>query len=61
MLRVNAGLFGKAKAVASGGAPITGEFKGVVSNAAPKATIGPDRHDRHPAGRLTGSTSSRGS
>lgn len=41
--RVNAGLYGKAKAVpASGGAPIAGEFKGVVSNKAPKATVGDD-------------------
>jgi hypothetical protein len=41
--RVNAGLYGKAKAVpASGGAPVAGEFKGTVSNKAPKATIGPD-------------------
>ena len=41
--RVNAGLYGKAKAVAaSGGAPISGEFKGTVSSKAPKATIGPD-------------------
>jgi hypothetical protein len=41
--RVNAGLYGKAKAVpASGAPPISGEFKGVISNKAPKATIGPD-------------------
>jgi hypothetical protein len=41
--RVNAGLYGKSKAVAAqGGAPISGEFQGVVSNKAPKATIGPD-------------------
>jgi hypothetical protein len=41
--RVNAGLNGKAKAVAaSGGQPVSGEFKGTVSNKAPKATIGPD-------------------
>jgi hypothetical protein len=41
--RVNAGLFGKAKAVAaSGGQPIAGELRGRVSNKAPKATIGPD-------------------
>ena len=41
--RVNAGLYGKAKAVpASGGPPINGEFKGVISRKAPKATIGPD-------------------
>jgi hypothetical protein len=39
---VNAGLFGKAKAVASGGSPISGEFKGTVSRVAPKASIGPD-------------------
>lgn len=41
--RVNAGLYGKAKAVAaSGGGPISGEFKGDVSNKAPKATVGDD-------------------
>jgi hypothetical protein len=41
--RVNAGLYGKARAVAaSGGAPITGEFKGIVSNKPPKAIVGPD-------------------
>jgi hypothetical protein len=41
--KVNAGLYGKARAVpASGGMPISGEFKGVISNKAPKATIGPD-------------------
>ena len=41
--RVNAGLYGKAKAVAaSGSAPVSGEFQGTVSNKAPKATIGPD-------------------
>jgi hypothetical protein len=40
--RVNAGLYGKARAVASGGTPIAGVFSGTVSNAAPKATIGPD-------------------
>jgi hypothetical protein len=41
--RVNAGLYGKAKAVpASSGQPISGEFSGVISNKAPKATIGPD-------------------
>jgi hypothetical protein len=39
--RVNAGLYGKAKAVSSSGSalPISGEFKGVVSNKAPKAKI----------------------
>jgi hypothetical protein len=43
--RVNAGLAGKAKAVAASGAqPIAGEFRGRVSNKAPKATIGPDGH-----------------
>jgi hypothetical protein len=43
--RVNAGLYGKAKAVpASGGAPISGEFKGEISNKAPKATVGNDGH-----------------
>jgi hypothetical protein len=41
--RVNAGLYGKAKAVAaSGGGPINGEFKGVISRKAPKASVGPD-------------------
>lgn len=41
--RVNAGLYGKAKAVpASDGPPINGEFKGTISRKAPKATIGPD-------------------
>ena len=41
--RVNAGLYGKAKAVpGSGGAPISGEFSGDVSNKAPKATVGED-------------------
>jgi hypothetical protein len=43
--RVNAGLYGKAKAVpASSGEPISGVFEGEVSNKAPKATIGPDGH-----------------
>jgi hypothetical protein len=43
--RVNAGLYGKAKAVpASSGEPINGVFEGDVSNKAPKATIGPDGH-----------------
>jgi hypothetical protein len=40
--RVNAGLYGKAVAVASGGQPISGTFVGDVSNVAPKATVGPD-------------------
>jgi hypothetical protein len=41
--RVNAGLYGKAKAVpASDGGPLNGEFKGVIARKAPKATIGPD-------------------
>lgn len=41
--RVNAGLYGKARAVAAaGGGPIAGEFKGKISNRAPKATVGPD-------------------
>jgi hypothetical protein len=40
---VNAGLHGKAKAVAaSGGMPVSGELRGRVSNKAPSATIGPD-------------------
>ena len=41
--RVNAGLYGKARAVpAAGGGPISGEFKGEISQKAPKATIAPD-------------------
>jgi hypothetical protein len=40
--RVNAGLYGKAKAVASGGGPISGVFQGTISNKAPKASVGPD-------------------
>jgi hypothetical protein len=42
--RVNAGLYGKAKAVASGDSelPVKGEFKGEVSNKAPKARISDD-------------------
>jgi hypothetical protein len=41
--RVNAGLYGKAKAIAaSGSAPISGEFKGEISRKAPKATVGDD-------------------
>jgi hypothetical protein len=42
--RVNAGLYGKAKAVASGDSelPVRGEFKGAVSNKAPKARIAAD-------------------
>jgi hypothetical protein len=49
--RVNAGLYGKAKAVpASGGGPINGEFKGVISRKAPKATVGPS----WPAHSVTG-------
>jgi hypothetical protein len=40
---VNAGLYGKAKAVpAQGGGPISGVFQGAVSNKAPKATVGDD-------------------
>jgi hypothetical protein len=44
--RVNAGLFGKAKAVAAQDSPqpVNGEFKGDVSNKPPKASIGPDGH-----------------
>jgi hypothetical protein len=43
--RVNAGLDGKAKAVASqAGEPISGEFKGVVSTVAPDAKIAEDGH-----------------
>jgi hypothetical protein len=41
--RVNAGLYGKAKAVAaSGSVPIAGEFKGEISRKAPKATVADD-------------------
>jgi hypothetical protein len=42
--RVNAGLYGKAKAVASADSElaVNGEFKGAVSNKAPQATIGAD-------------------
>lgn len=40
--RVAAGLDGKAKAVASGGSEITGEFRGTVSNEAPPARVGED-------------------
>jgi hypothetical protein len=42
--RVNAGLYGKAKAVASSDSelPISGEFEGEVSNKAPKARIAED-------------------
>jgi hypothetical protein len=40
--RVNAGLYGKARAVPSGGGPINGEFKGTISNKAPKASIADD-------------------
>jgi hypothetical protein len=42
--RVNAGLYGKAKAVASGGGQISGVFQGTISNKAPKASVGPDGH-----------------
>src|SRR3954453_13202974 len=42
--RVNAGLYGKAKAVAATDSenPVRGEFKGAVSNKPPKAKIGDD-------------------
>src|SRR5215208_5192407 len=42
--RVNAGLYGKAKAVASADSevPISGEFEGEVSNKAPKARVAGD-------------------
>jgi hypothetical protein len=42
--RVNAGLYGKAKAVATGDSelPVTGQFKGAVSNKPPKARIAND-------------------
>jgi hypothetical protein len=44
--RVNAGLYGKAKAVAAQDSPqpITGEFKGDVSNKPPNARIAADGH-----------------
>src|SRR3954453_5736283 len=44
--RVNAGLYGKAKAVASGNSEFrtVGVFRGEVSNKAPKARIGNDGH-----------------
>ena len=43
--RVNAGLYGKAKAVPSSDSePLNGEFKGEVSNRAPKARIAEDGH-----------------
>jgi len=43
--RVNAGLYGKAKAVAaSDSPPVTGEFKGVVRSKAPKAIVADDGH-----------------
>lgn len=42
--RVNAGLYGKAKAVPSGGGQISGTFQGTISKKAPKASIGPDGH-----------------
>jgi hypothetical protein len=41
--KVNAGLDGKAKAVAQGG-PIQGEFQGVIDDKAPQAKIGADGH-----------------
>jgi hypothetical protein len=40
--RVNAGLDGKAKAVATGGSSLTGQFVGTVSDEAPDARIGED-------------------
>jgi hypothetical protein len=41
--RVNAGLYGKAKAVpTSGGGPIAGVFQGEISNKAPKAIVSDD-------------------
>lgn len=41
--RVNAGLYGKARAVNAGtGGPVRGEFVGSISNAAPKATVLPN-------------------
>jgi hypothetical protein len=44
--RVNAGLYGKAKAVAAQDSPqpVNGEFKGNVSNKAPNARIAADGH-----------------
>jgi hypothetical protein len=41
--KVNAGLDGKAKAVAQGG-PIQGEFKGTIADKAPQAKIAADGH-----------------
>ena len=41
--RVNAGLYGKAKAIAAGGTgPVEGQFKGTISSTAPQAHVGPD-------------------
>ena len=40
--KVNAGLDGKAKAVATGGSSLTGQFVGTVSDEAPDARIGDD-------------------
>ena len=40
--RVNAGLDGKAKAVATGGSSLVGQFTGTVSDVAPDARIGDD-------------------
>jgi hypothetical protein len=43
--RVNAGLYGKAQAVpAPDSPPLSGEFEGDVSNAAPAARIADDGH-----------------
>jgi hypothetical protein len=43
--RVNAGLYGKARSVASGdSAPIRGVFSGTISNVAPKASIASNGH-----------------
>ncbi len=57
--RVNAGLYGKAKAVASGGSPISGMFEGTISNVGAEGHGRPRRQDRHRVGRLTGSSRAR--
>ena len=42
--RVNAGLYGNAKAVPAGGTRLSGVFKGTISDRAPKAQIANDGH-----------------
>lgn len=51
--RVNAGLYGKAKAIPSGDSelPVSGEFSGTVSNKAPKARVAADGHTVINSGR----------